>query len=276
VSEQAFNENDPALAGWIDDVADEFESAWKGLRPPSLGDFLGTATGERRAALLGELLKIDRAYRRKLSPAEAAGDTPVGVGGETDGGAQEPQRANGVELAPAGGGDGSEVPGYEILGELGRGGMGVVYKARHLKLRRLVALKMVPAGAGAGPRRQRLLTEARAAARLQHPNIVQIYEVGEHAGQPFFALEYLEGGNLAARLAGVPQPPRLAAWLVETLARAIDFAHRHQIVHRDLKPHNVLLAGAPDTPLGSCAAKVSDFGLAKQLEGPADGQAPTW
>jgi serine/threonine protein kinase len=152
------------------------------------------------------------------------------------------------------------VPGYEILGELGRGGMGVVYKARQVALNRLVALKMVLAGGHAGAvARARFRREAEAAARLQHPNIVPIYEIGEAAGRPFFSLEYVEGGSLDQKSGGAPLPARSAAELVEGLARAIHHAHQAGIVHRDLKPANVLLS-ADGTP------KVSDFGLAKLLE----------
>jgi WD40 repeat protein len=156
------------------------------------------------------------------------------------------------------------VPGYEILGELGRGGMGVVYEARQLALGRLVALKMVLTGAHAGPTEfSRFRTEAQALARLQHPNIVQIHQIGECDGRPFFALEYVEGGSLARQLDGTPRPPGPAAALTETLARAVQAAHAAGVVHRDLKPANVLLA-ADGTP------KVTDFGLAKLL-GEADG-----
>src|SRR5262249_29998070 len=188
MSEQRRDEDDLAVAEWVDEVADCFEAAWRGLSPPSLADFLGTATGPCRAALLAELEKIDRAYRLKLGAAGVVAETPNGSGRPTHHQAVTPHGEGSVEQALARGEGWPEVPGYEILGELGRGGMGVVYKARQTKLQRLVALKMVPGGAGGG-RRQRLLTEARAAARLQHPNIVQIYEVGERDGQPFFALE---------------------------------------------------------------------------------------
>jgi tRNA A-37 threonylcarbamoyl transferase component Bud32 len=153
------------------------------------------------------------------------------------------------------------VPGYEVLGELGRGGMGVVLKARQVKVNRLVALKMILAGDLAGDRdRQRFQTEAAAIARLQHPNIVQVYEVGEHDGLPFFSLEFCPGGSLDRKLEGTPLPPAEAAVLVEKLARAMHFAHQKGVVHRDLKPGNVLLAedGAP---------KIADFGLARQLDG---------
>jgi tetratricopeptide (TPR) repeat protein/predicted Ser/Thr protein kinase len=155
----------------------------------------------------------------------------------------------------------SDLPGYEVLEELGRGGMGVVYKARQVGLNRLVALKMIPTGAGASPQtRARFHAEAVAAGSLQHPHIVQIYGIGEHHGQPYFSLELVEGGTLAQKLAGKPQPAREAAHLIETLARAVYHAHQNGIIHRDLKPANILLS-ADGTP------KISDFGLAKNLEG---------
>jgi formylglycine-generating enzyme required for sulfatase activity len=152
------------------------------------------------------------------------------------------------------------MPGYEIVRELGRGGMGVVYQARHIKLNRPVALKMILAGSHAGPADlTRFQTEAEAIARLRHPNIVQIYEVGEHEGKPFFSLEFCGGGSLEKKLGGTPLPPKEAASLVETLARAMQAAHEQHVIHRDLKPANVLLAD-DGTP------KITDFGLAKKLD----------
>jgi tetratricopeptide (TPR) repeat protein/tRNA A-37 threonylcarbamoyl transferase component Bud32 len=152
------------------------------------------------------------------------------------------------------------VAGYEIEAELGRGGMGVVYKARQRSLKRLVAIKMLLTGLQADPSaRQRFRTEAEAVARLQHPNIVQIHEVGEQGGRLYFALEYVEGGALLERSACRPQPPREAAELMETLARAVHYMHERCILHRDLKPSNVLMA-ADGTP------KITDFGLAKLLD----------
>jgi WD40 repeat protein/tRNA A-37 threonylcarbamoyl transferase component Bud32 len=151
------------------------------------------------------------------------------------------------------------LPGYEILGELGRGGMGVVYQARQIRLNRAVALKMILAGQHAGAEAAaRFLAEAEAVAKLQHPNIVQIFHIDEHAGCPYFEMEFVGGGSLAAQLDGAPRPPRAAARLVETLSRAMAEAHRHGVVHRDLKPGNILLTheGVP---------KVADFGLAKLL-----------
>jgi serine/threonine-protein kinase len=152
-----------------------------------------------------------------------------------------------------------EVPGYEILGELGQGGMGIVYLARQVSLKRLVALKTILAGRHASAeQRIRLRREAEAAARVKHPNVVQVYEVGEHEGLPFLALEYVEGDSLARRLGSAPLPPRQAAELVEKLAHAVHAAHQEGIVHRDLKPGNVLLA-SDGTP------RITDFGLARQI-----------
>jgi hypothetical protein len=177
-------------------------------------------------------------------PALSAADTTLGHAGTA------PEPGAGV--------DGPRlVAGYEILAELGRGGMGVVYQARDQRLGRLVALKMIKSGPDADLRRFR--TEAEALARLQHPNIVQVFEVGEHAGQPYFSLEYCAGGSLDRKLHGTPLPAPEAARLTETLARAVQAAHERQVLHRDLKPGNVLLA-ADGTP------KVTDFGLAKKLD----------
>ena len=177
--------------------------------------------------------------------------------------------------------------GYEILEELGRGGMGVVYKARQLSLNRLVAVKMVLAGEQASPQAiTRFLHEAEAIGRMQHPNIVQVYEVGRHQDRPYFAMEFIDGGNLDKKLSGTPLPPNEAAQLVETLARAMQAAHDKGIIHRDLKPANILLrdesrgtrgeptnednAASPRAPrLSSLVPKITDFGLAKKLEGGA-------
>ena len=135
-----------------------------------------------------------------------------------------------------------QVPGYEVGAVLGCGGMGVVYRARHLALKRTVALKMLAAGHAHPAQRARFRAEAEAVARLQHPNIVQIHEVGEADGRPFIALEFVAGGSLAERLAGRPLLPRDAARLVAALAEAMHLAHSRNLVHRDLKPGNVLLA----------------------------------
>ncbi len=178
-------------------------------------------------------------------PAELATipprDGPVDTGTMlTLGSLSKPPRADGT--------GGVSVPGYEIVRELGRGGMGVVYQARHLKLDRVVALKMILAGGHAGGTElARFKTEAEAIARLQHPNIVQVYEIGEHDGRPFFSLEFCPGGSLDKKLNGLPLPPKEAAQLVETLARAMQSAHQAQVIHRDLKPANILLAARRDS-----------------------------
>ena len=154
----------------------------------------------------------------------------------------------------------AQIPGYEILAKLGQGGMGVVYKARQRGLNRLVALKMIIGGSQArDDHLARFRVEAEAVARLRHPNILQIYDIGEFDDVPFVALELLEGGDLDARLAGTPQPGRPAAELVVTLARAVHAAHQAGILHRDLKPTNILFTddGVP---------KITDFGLAKRLD----------
>src|SRR5262249_28228674 len=135
----------------------------------------------------------------------------------------------------------SQVGDYEILAEVGRGGMGVVYKARHRGLHRLVALKMVLAGEFTSPAQEmRFRLEAELAARVQHPNIVQVYEIGSYQGRPFLAMEWVEGGSLANRLDGQPWPPGEAASLLETLARTVHVAHGEGVVHRDLNPANIL------------------------------------
>jgi tetratricopeptide (TPR) repeat protein/tRNA A-37 threonylcarbamoyl transferase component Bud32 len=166
-----------------------------------------------------------------------------------------------------------ELPDYEILEEIGRGGMGRVYRARHKKLNRMVALKMLHAVYQDFPQAlARFRTEAEAIARLQHANIVQIYDVGESSSGPYLALELVGGGSLADHLTGTPWPAPDAAGLAETLARAVDFAHQQGVVHRDLKPANVLLVvggplagGGPDRP--SLVPKITDFGLARWLGG---------
>jgi eukaryotic-like serine/threonine-protein kinase len=159
--------------------------------------------------------------------------------------------------------DPPRIPGYDMQAVLGHGGMGIVYRARDTRLNRAVALKMLATGAYARPEeRERFLREAEAAGGLRHPNIVQVYDAGDHDGRPYFTMEYLEGGSLAERLSGTPMPAQQAALLVATLASAVQAAHKGGIIHRDLKPSNVLLT-AGGTP------KVADFGLARRREGGA-------
>jgi serine/threonine protein kinase len=264
----------PEQSEWIDDVADRFEAAWKQGPPPRLGNFLGAATGDRRLALLEELLKIDLAYRWRngdrrnledyldefpelIGPGETLPDRLVLYADRLREPLSETARPPepGTLLPPL-----PVVPGYEVLGVLGRGGMGVVYRAWQAGLNRLVALKLIKAGVDADEAElDRFKAEAEAVARLQHPNIVQIHEVGEHHGLPFFSLEYCPGGSLDRKLAGTPLPPAEAARLDEVLARAMHAAHQKGLIHRDLKPANVLFA-EDGTP------KITDFGLAKKLD----------
>ncbi|MFQ5732547.1 MAG: protein kinase [Planctomycetaceae bacterium] len=156
-----------------------------------------------------------------------------------------------------------DLPGYECLGVLGSGGMGVVFKARQLNLRRIVAIKVVRTQGLTGPQLARLQSEAEAVARLNHPHIVGVHEIGEHGGCPYLVLEFVGGGSLSARIADAVLRPIEAAVLMETVARAVHFAHEAGVIHRDLKPANVLLTegGVP---------RIADFGLAKRLDDESD------
>ena len=170
------------------------------------------------------------------------------------------QSSSGVKLPPALTSGPPAIPGYDVVGELGRGGMGVVFKAWHIESKRFVALKMVLSVAQTNETNiRRFRAEAEAVARLSHPHIVQIFEIGEHRGWPFFSLEFCGGGSLAKKLANHPLSAHAAATLMEKLARGVAVAHQQQIIHRDLKPANILLTSKGEP-------KISDFGLAKQLD----------
>src|SRR5947209_6952180 len=261
---------------WLEEVCGRFEAAWKAAPSPAsaprIDEHLGAAAEPGRTALLRELLCLDVEYRRRHGEEPAVEDyaarcpaevqavraffpelptasvlpQPVTSAADRSGVTLPPRPSAGtapdrdgtapLEL-PSAAPSYPAIPHYEILGELGRGGMGVVYKARQKKLNRVVALKMILSGGHAGPHElTRFRTEAEAVARLRHPNIVQVHDLGEADGYPFLALEYCSGGTLADRLRGTPLVPTQAAQLVETLARAIHAAHRQHIVHRDLKP----------------------------------------
>jgi serine/threonine-protein kinase len=205
-------------------------------RPPGTVDFVEKPTGT--------VDYVEKPGAAGTADAVGKAETKASRSDESDGGRDV---------------SGFSVGGYDLLSTLGEGAMGVVYKARQRGLKRLVALKMI-SGAHANERqRTRFRGEAEAAATLQHPNIVQIYEIGDHDGRPYISLEFVTGGSLEKKIDDTPQAPRYAAEMVRTLALAMDHAHHHKIVHRDLKPANVLL-----TPDGT--PKIADFGLAKQLD----------
>jgi serine/threonine protein kinase len=187
-----------------------------------------------------------------VSPADVPTLSPTEHGGETSKSA--PQIGTKIKYF----GD------YELLDEIARGGMGVVYKVRQVRLNRTVALKMILSGQFAGESDvQRFQTEAESAAALDHPGIVPIFEVGEHEGHHFFSMGLVEGDSLAARIAKSPLPPKEASELVRKIAEAVQYAHDQGVVHRDLKPANILLDkdGQP---------RVTDFGLAKRVKGDSD------
>ena len=286
----------PEQAKVLDALCDRFEAAWRGDRP-RIGDFLADVDAAIHPVLCRELIRLDVFYRQKAGErpkpeeykswlsAETGGGTDISFGTNAEVRDYSPPTAPGVTEA-----DEEEFPlagtfvgEYELLAEVARGGMGVVYRARQVALKRTVALKMIRSDVGADPGRMvRFQTEAEAVARLSHPNIVQIFEVGRHEGQPFLSLEFMAGGSLQNRLAGTPLPFREAAELLKTLAAATQYAHTKGIVHRDLKPANILLQkdegrsikdeeirppqdSSVHSPL-SIIPKISDFGLAKQLD----------
>jgi WD40 repeat protein/tRNA A-37 threonylcarbamoyl transferase component Bud32 len=268
----------------VDEACDQFEVAWRAGRRPPIEDFVGDATDTGYPVRLRYLLVVELDYRRSLGETPDASEYRrrfpdqerlidsvfarfvgrIGPEAEEDletldlragRDAIGPYDAASLTTGPF-----PNVPGCEILSELGRGGMGVVYKARQIRLNRLCAVKiLLPEKHTGAEARARFLAEAETIARLDHPNIVQIYDLGEHEGLAYFQMEYIEGGSLARRLDGTPWVPEPAARMVAQLARAVAEAHRLEIVHRDLKPGNVLFKD-DDTP------KVVDFGLAKSLE----------
>jgi WD40 repeat protein/tRNA A-37 threonylcarbamoyl transferase component Bud32 len=232
----------PELARRVDAVCNRFEAAWRAGKMPRLDDFLVGWDEPDRSVLHRELLDLDAYYRQR-------GATPE----------LEPAEKEMPETAA-----GRVVGDYQLLEEIARGGMGVIYRARQVSLNRIVALKMVLAGQLASPEAVvRFRTEAENAAGLDHPHIVPIYEVGEHEGQHFFSMKLIEGGGLNQYLERYSREPRRAAALLATIAEAVHYAHQRGILHRDLKPANILLdeRGQPH---------VTDFGLAKKTAGSTD------
>ncbi len=247
-----------SLKEHIDRLCLEFEDAWRAGATPRVEDYLREATEDEHDALLRELLLLDMDYRRRAGETvevaeyrarfprnQALIDAVFRFSPDAVAGAGQP----GTRTRQFG--------DYEVLEEIARGGMGVVYKARQRSLDRLVALKMILAGQLASETEvERFRREAEAAARLQHRHIVAIHEVGVYEDQHYFSMDYIEGQSLAALVREAPLPPRRAARYVETIAEAIHYAHGKGITHRDLKPANVLI-DAFDQP------RITDFGLAK-------------
>lgn len=285
----------PALKR-IDERCQRFESNLLAGERPGLADFLAGVEGAERSALVVELLKVDLDYRRRSGETPAPEDygpllrsdgeavraafgLAVHRGGTTvpfaaGDSSEEAITERGEPSAPPG--DWPVVPGYEIRGVLGAGGMGIVYRAEQLSLSRPVALKMIQrVGAGASEL-ARFRREAESAARAAHENIVDVFDLGVVQGRPFICMELVEGTNLQELIdEGVPPPDR-AARLVETLARAVHAAHQKEVIHRDLKPANILIgfpAGA-DQPVEApwwerrYKPKIADFGLAKWEDAP--------
>jgi serine/threonine protein kinase len=287
----------PDPAGFRDELRRRFlaeiEASSHGGPQPNLESFVAPFEEPERSELRAELEALRQSSREREASLATVDPTP---GATTDLPPDAgPQQEATVDYAPASqggtgtpidtdlgetadyhprGGTEAETPGqhrkrtdipqsvagYEILGVLGRGAMGIVYKARQRGLKRLAALKMILTGDHAGEQELlRFRGEAESVAHLQHPNIVQIYEVGEDDGRPFFSLEFVDGSSLDKKVRGTPFPPKEAAVLVQKLAVAMQYAHEHGIIHRDLKPANVLLT-QDGTP------KIGDFGLAKQVE----------
>jgi serine/threonine-protein kinase len=275
----------------IDAACDRFETAWKTGNRPRIEDHLGGIAGPERLVLARELILLDIHYRRlagqpclvseydsrfpDLDPTWLASVISARTGGSLTPTASRPPGAPANGLITTNNGETISLLAtdslqsfgdYEIRGVIGASGMGVVYKAWQRSLNRLVALKTIRHGRGLSRSAvERFRAEAEMAAHLDHPNIVPIYEVSEHEGQPYFTMKLIEGVDLARLPPGFTEDQRAVARLVATAARAVHHAHQRGILHRDLKPANILLewpAGTDHPPV----PHVADFGLAKRLD----------
>jgi eukaryotic-like serine/threonine-protein kinase len=283
----------PSLKQQIDPICERFAAALKVEPSQKIEDFLESLAGDNSQQLLKALIFVDMHHRRSRGDDVTPGEYQQRFGSDFAAieaslfpevqSTEAPQpaavkkydRIPGDDLAARGNrpdqrssqdhmdessADSRYFGGYELLNEIGRGGMGVIYKARQTKLDRIVALKMILAGQLASPEDvQRFYMEAEAAASLEHPGIVPVYEIGEHAGQHFFSMGFIEGESLSDQVKAGPLPPLQAAQVTQTVAEAIAYAHKHNIIHRDLKPANILITieGQP---------RVTDFGLARKIE----------
>jgi Protein kinase domain len=233
----------------IDEVCNDFEAACKTEQAPLAEAFVAKVDQELRSTLLPELLQLELHYHPDRSHDDLSNRFPN----------LDKNWLRGLDR-PKDDGAYPAIPGYFIIEELGRGGMGVVYRAADLSLHRHVALKMIHgAGQISEEHRRRFLGEARAVARLHHPQLVQVFDAGEFEGHPFLVFELVEGGTLAERLCDGPLGFQKSAELMKAIGIALQFAHDRHVIHRDLKPSNILLSGGGDP-------QISDFGLAKLLD----------
>ncbi|MEK6239205.1 MAG: serine/threonine protein kinase, partial [Planctomycetales bacterium] len=256
----------------IDLVCVQVEDEWRAGKTPYWETELEGMQPAERNALLWELLLLEWEYRARRNEVCDLADFQQRFPGDRELVAEalkaftrekakskkaKTDSSVSQELAP--GASLGEFGGYELLEEIARGGMGVVYRARQVSLDREVAVKMVLSAGRAGVENQRFLNEAEAAAKLQHPNIVAVHEISEHEGEPFFSMAFVEGQSLRQLIDESPPSPRAAARYALKIAEAMQYAHEHGILHRDLKPSNVMI----DQSLN---ARITDFGLSKRLE----------